>query len=85
MLNMLTTITQATYATPATLGGMAKRTSKMTELTGVRFSIELLKEIEDWRRAQPTIPAKGTAIRQLVEKGLAAWKAEAEKPKGRKS
>lgn len=54
----------------------------MTELTGVRFSVELLREIEDWRRAQPTIPAKGTAIRQLVEKGLQAWKTEADKPKG---
>ena len=56
----------------------------MTELTGVRFSLELLREIEDWRRQQPTIPAKGTAIRELVIKGLAAAKAEAEK-KGRKS
>jgi hypothetical protein len=62
---------------------MRKRTPKMTELTGVRFSQELLKEIEDWRRQQPTIPAKGTAIRELVIKGLAASKAEAEK-RGRK-
>jgi hypothetical protein len=58
---------------------MAKRTPKMTELTGVRFSVELLREIEDWRRQQPMIPAKGTAIRQLVEKGLAAWKTEQSK------
>ena len=56
----------------------------MTELTGVRFSTELLNEIEEWRRQQPTIPAKGTAIRELVVKGLAASKAEAER-KGRKS
>lgn len=42
----------------------------MTELTGVRFSIEDLKAIEDWRRTQPTIPAKGTAIRELVRLGL---------------
>jgi hypothetical protein len=61
---------------------MAKRTPKMTELTGVRFSVELLRQIDDWRRAQPEIPAKGTAIRQLVEKGLQAWKAE--QGKGRK-
>jgi hypothetical protein len=64
---------------------MRKRVPKMTELTGVRFSKELLQQIEDWRRVQPTIPAKGTAIRELVIKGLAAAKAEAEKPaKGRK-
>lgn len=42
----------------------------MTELTGVRFSIDDLKAIEDWRRTQPTIPAKGTAIRELVRLGL---------------
>jgi hypothetical protein len=56
----------------------------MTELTGVRFSKELLQEIDDWRRVQPAIPAKGTAIRQLVEKGLEAWKAE-EDAKARKT
>jgi hypothetical protein len=63
---------------------MVKRTPKMTELTGVRFSVELLRQIDDWRRAQSEIPAKGTAIRQLVEMGLAAWKAEQGKG-GRKS
>lgn len=42
----------------------------MSELTGVRFSPDDLTAIEDWRRTRPTIPAKGTAIRELVRLGL---------------
>lgn len=42
----------------------------MSELTGVRFSLDDLRAIEDWRRTRPTIPAKGTAIRELVRLGL---------------
>jgi hypothetical protein len=53
---------------------MAKRPIKMSELTGVRFSLEDLKAIEDYRRAQPQIPPKGTAIRELVRIGLETWK-----------
>lgn len=51
----------------------------MSELTGVRFAPEDLKAIEDYRRAQPEIPAKGTAIRDLVRKGLEAWRREGAK------
>lgn len=46
----------------------------MSELTGVRFSPDDLKAIEDWRREQPTIPAKGTAIRELVRAGIDAYR-----------
>lgn len=53
---------------------MAKRATKMTELTAVRFPQEMAKSIEDWRREQPTIPAKGVAIRELVQAGLDAYK-----------
>lgn len=49
---------------------MAKRKTKMSELTAVRLTPEIAAGIEDWRRAQPTIPGKGTAIRELVRLGL---------------
>ena len=49
---------------------MAKRTSKMSELTAVRLTPEIAAGIEDWRRAQAVIPGKGTAIRELVRMGL---------------
>ena len=59
---------------------MAKRTTtKMTELVGVRFTSEAIREIEEWRRQQPVIPSRTDAIRELVRKGLAASTAEAEK------
>jgi hypothetical protein len=38
--------------------------------TGIRLLHGLDREIEDWRRTQATIPAKGTAIRELVRLGL---------------
>ena len=56
----------------------------MTELVGVRFEPDLFNQVEEWRRQQARIPQRPEAIRKLVEKGLAAFKAEAEKPKGRK-
>jgi hypothetical protein len=65
---------QAIYAAPFTTRCMAKRATKMTELTAVRFTQEQAKAIEDWRREQPTIPAKGVAIRDLVQAGLDAYK-----------
>jgi hypothetical protein len=52
---------------------MAKRTTKLLRLTGVRFTPEMEAEIEDWRRRQRTIPAKGVAIRVLVRAGLDAY------------
>jgi hypothetical protein len=51
----------------------------MSELTGVRFSLEDLEEIQEYRRAQPDLPAKGTAIRELVRRGLRDWRKEAAK------
>lgn len=46
----------------------------MSELTAVRFTLDLDKAIEDWRREQPKIPGKGAAIRELVKAGLDAYK-----------
>jgi hypothetical protein len=63
---------------------MAKRTTKMTELVGVRFTIEAISEIEEWRRQQPIIPSRTDAIRELVRKGLAASKDEKPAKGGRK-
>jgi len=58
---------------------MAKRTIKMTELVGVRFTNEAIREIEEWRRRQPVIPSRTDAIRELVRRGLVATGPEAEK------
>jgi hypothetical protein len=58
---------------------MAKRTSKMSELVGVRFTAEKLMEIEEWRRLQPIIPNRTDAIRALVDEGLASFRRKTEK------
>jgi hypothetical protein len=58
---------------------MAKRTSKMSELVGVRFTAEKLMEIEEWRRVQPVIPSRTDAIRALVDEGLASFKRKVDK------
>jgi hypothetical protein len=64
---------------------MAKRTTKMSELVGVRFLPEQFDAIEQWRREQPKIPQRPEAIRILVEEGLASFKRKGEKPaKGKK-
>jgi hypothetical protein len=52
---------------------MAKRTTKLNRLTAVRLAPEMEDELEDWRRAQPKIPAKGVAIRMLLRAGLDAY------------
>jgi len=49
-----------------------------------RLTAEAISEIEEWRRQQPIIPSRTDAIRELVRKGLAASKAEAEKREGKK-
>lgn len=54
----------------------------MTELVGVRFEPDLFNAIEEWRRQQPKIPPRPEAIRLIIRKGLAAFKAETEKPNG---
>ena len=54
------------------------------ELVGVRFTSEAIREIEEWRRQQPVIPSRADAIRELVRKGLATFKAEAEKKDAKK-
>jgi hypothetical protein len=42
----------------------------------VRLESPLSDLVEDWRRAQPNIPPRSQALRQLLRKGLAAAGAE---------
>jgi hypothetical protein len=42
----------------------------------------VLEEIEDWRRVQEDVPDRPTAIRRLVEIGLAT--SQSKRPKGTK-
>lgn len=37
---------------------------------GTRIQPELLKQLDDWRRAQPDLPSRPEALRRLAEKGL---------------
>lgn len=43
-----------------------------TERIELRASAEFLKALDEWRRRQPDLPSRSSAIRQLVEKALAA-------------
>jgi hypothetical protein len=47
-----------------------------TERVQIVAPASWIRRIEEWRRAQPKIPSRSDAIRQLVELGLKA------KPKG---
>ena len=38
----------------------------------MRFTVDLLRQIDELRRQQPDLPARAEAIRRLVEAGLAA-------------
>lgn len=38
----------------------------------MRVSDDFLREVDDWRRAQPDIPSRTESIRRLVHTGLAA-------------
>jgi hypothetical protein len=37
-----------------------------------RYDQSLLKRVDDWRRRQPTIPARSEALRELVRRALKA-------------
>jgi hypothetical protein len=42
----------------------------LSERFEMRFSADLLKQVDDWRRQQPDLPARAEAIRRLIESGL---------------
>jgi hypothetical protein len=53
--------------------------STKTERIEVRASPEFVEKVDDWRRHQPDIPSRGSAVRQLVEIALAKLEQEAKK------
>jgi hypothetical protein len=60
---------------------MAKRQNrKMDVQVALRISFDLDQEIEAWIANMRPKPSKSAAIRELIEEGLKAIKAEAEKP-----
>ena len=52
----------------------------LSERFEMRFSADLLPEVDDWRRGQSDLPARAEAIRRLIELGLG--KAPASAPPG---
>lgn len=60
---------------------MGKRTVKMSELTAVRFTADMMEEIELYRAEQRPIPPKGVAIRDLVGIGIETYKQRKERKK----
>jgi hypothetical protein len=64
---------------------MPKRTTKMSELVGVRFTPDAIGEIEEWRRLQRVIPSRTDAIRELVREGLESYRRRAAEKDGEKS
>jgi hypothetical protein len=44
--------------------------AKKTERFEMRFDLESLANIDDWRRSQPDLPSRAEAIRRLVELAL---------------
>ena len=47
-----------------------KRPEQTGQMVGTRLQPELLKRLDDWRRAQPDLPSRPEALRRLAEKGL---------------
>jgi hypothetical protein len=55
--------------------------STKTERLELRVDVEFLAKVDEWRRNQPDLPARATAVRQLVEIALA--KPQEAKKKGK--
>jgi hypothetical protein len=55
--------------------------STKTERLELRCDSEFLAKVDEWRRHQPDLPPRATAVRQLVEIALA--KLQEGKKKGR--
>ena len=54
---------------------MAKKTAcpeKQEAAIQVRVDGQLFERLENWRRRQPKIPARSDALRELLERALAA-------------
>jgi hypothetical protein len=48
------------------------REGKGSTTVGVRCQDAMLADVDDWRRKQPDLPTRATAIRRLAELGLKA-------------
>ena len=49
--------------------------SIMEKKLNFRLSLELLKELDDLRRAEPDLPSRGEMLRRLIQRAVAAAKA----------
>jgi hypothetical protein len=47
-----------------------KRPKQTGQMVGARIQPDLLKRLDDWRRAQPDLPSRPEALRRLAELGL---------------
>jgi hypothetical protein len=45
--------------------------AKKPERFEMRFDVNMIERIDDWRRKQPDLPSRTAAIRHLIEVGLA--------------
>jgi hypothetical protein len=45
--------------------------AKKSERFEMRFEVDMIDRIDDWRRQQPDLPSRAGAIRRLIEVGLA--------------
>ena len=49
--------------------------SIMEKKLNFRLSLELLKELDELRRAEPDLPSRGEMLRRLIQRAVAAAKA----------
>jgi len=47
----------------------------MEKKLNFRLSLELLKELDELRRAEPDLPSRGEMLRRLIQRAVAAAKA----------
>jgi hypothetical protein len=64
-------------------GIVRKMPAMQTERFEMRFSVDLLKAVDDWRNQQTVPPPRAAAIRFLIEAGLNAQRADSDQPGGR--
>ena len=53
----------------------------LSERFELRFSVDLLRRIDEWRRGDPDLPSRAETIRRLIEAGLTAGKNPIRKPR----
>ncbi len=51
----------------------------------LRVTAEFLRRIDDWRRRQPDLPTRAAAVRQLVDRQLAAEEKRSDRRRQEKS